>query len=80
MKPDTADGNHPDGVARTAQELEQPLMEHREATMQQWADKRAAAQRAASPTEAQAALQALRRRKHEELEAENLRVRTSGND
>ena len=76
---DTADGNHTEGVARTPQELETTLTAHREAMMKQWADRRAAAERAAPLSDAQAALQALRRRKQEELSAENLRVRTSGN-
>lgn len=71
---DTA--GYTDGVARTPQELEQNLMEARAATMAQWAARRAAAARAAPPSDAQATLQALRRRKQDELLAENLRVQT----
>ena len=71
----------PENMDRTPQELEANLMEHRAATLAQWAAKReaaAASTQAAPPTDAQAALQALRRRKHDELAAECARVRTTG--
>jgi hypothetical protein len=70
-----------DNVDRTPQELEAALMEHRAATLRKWEARREAAaqaRQAAPPTDAEAALQALRRRKHDELAAECERVRTTG--